>query len=97
MKPTQPTPETKSNNYSRYLPYAAAGITASAAFYFLYRWFRTAAPFVASEIERKLPVAKNLKTIPDAAGNYDIDGVSFDSDGVVVGSDKNRNAPINPS
>lgn len=36
----------------------------------------------------KLPLAKDLPTINDSEGNYDIDGVSYDSVGVVVGSDK---------
>jgi hypothetical protein len=84
--------ETSSNNYSRYLPYAAAGITAGIATYLAFRWLRASAPFIAPEVKQNLPVAKKLKTIPDVEGNYDIDGVSFDSEGVVVSSDV-----INPS
>ncbi len=42
----------------------------------------------APHVKAQLPIAKDLKTIPDQEANYDIDGVSFDSEGVVVGSDK---------
>ena len=90
----------QSNTYSRFMPYVAAGIAAGATTYFLYRWLKPTAPFIAPHVEDQLPVAKNLKTIPDVEGNYDIDGVSFDSEGVVVSGDENNaNSPnlINPS
>lgn len=45
--------------------------------------------FVRPDVEEKLPLAKDLPTIADEVGNYDIDGVSYDTEGVVVSSDKN--------
>lgn len=42
------------------------------------------------QVSRKLPIAKPLNTIPDVSGNYDIDGVSFDTEGVVVSGDANK-------
>ena len=42
---------------------------------------------VAPHIHAQLPIAKDLPTISDFDGNYDMDGVSFDTEGVVVGSD----------
>lgn len=77
-------------NISRYAPYALAGVAAGATAYFLYRWLTPAAPSIAPHIEENLPVAKDLKTIPDVEGNYDIDGVSFDTEGVIVSSDDNK-------
>ena len=76
--------EHTTKNYSRFMPYVAATIGAGAAAYLLYRWFSTTSPYVAAHIEAKLPVAKNLKTVPDTVGNYDIDGVSFDTEGVII-------------
>lgn len=59
--------------------------------YFLYRRLATQAQaIITPEVRSKLPVAKDLSTIPDQAGNYDIDGVSFDSEGVVVASDNHK-------
>ena len=49
------------------------------------------------QIRKDLPIAKNLPTIDDKEGNYDIDGVSFDSEGVVVGSDNNKNIQVETS
>jgi|GEM_PF-5872106 len=48
---------------------------------------------VAPEIQAKLPIAKDLPTIPDQEANYDIDGVSFDSEGVIVSSDTQFESP----
>lgn len=42
---------------------------------------------VPRDIASRVPLAKSLSTIPDVQGNYDIDGVSYDSEGVVIGSD----------
>jgi hypothetical protein len=39
-------------------------------------------------VKAQLPIAKNFQTIPDFDANYDMDGVSFDSEGVVVSSDR---------
>lgn len=80
----------RNSNYSQYLPMVAAGLIAGVAAYALYRWLKPMAPYIAPEIHENLPVAKNLKTIPDVEGNYDIDGVSFDSEGVIVSSDDNK-------
>lgn len=85
------------SQWFRYLPYVAAyvtgGVAVGVAGYFTYRWFRPAGPLVAPHIENNLPLAKNLKTIHDSEGNYDIDGVSFDSEGVIVSGDENIPAP----
>lgn len=42
---------------------------------------------MAPHIQAKLPIAKGFKTVSDYDGNYDMDGVSFDTEGVIVGSD----------
>ena len=82
------------NKYSRYMPFVAAGFAAgtigAAAAFVTYRFLRQSKPLVAPHVEANLPIAKNLKTIPDVQGNYDIDGVSFDSEGVVVSSDETK-------
>ncbi len=49
---------------------------------------------VAPHIRAHLPIAKGLPTIADMDGNYDMDGVSFDSEGVVVGSDHQSHAHV---
>lgn len=49
------------------------------------------------KIKKDLPIAKNLQTIDDKEGNYDIDGVSFDSEGVVVSSDNNKELHVGSS
>ena len=71
---------------------AAAGVAAvaGAAWYFrneLMGLFGYQRIQVAPHVQAKLPIAKDLPTIPDQEANYDIDGVSFDSEGVIVGSD----------
>lgn len=71
---------------------AAAGVGALAGLAYFYRREIFALlgldrVEVAPHVQEKLPIAKDLKTVPDVEGNYDIDGVSFDSDGVIVGSD----------
>ena len=48
--------------------------------------------YMAPHIRQNLPIAKELLTISDFDGNYDLDGVSFDSEGVVVGSDQQTHA-----
>lgn len=48
---------------------------------------------VSAKVAEKLPLAKDLPTIPDVEGNYDIDGVSYDSEGVVVSSDQSKLKP----
>ncbi len=48
------------------------------------------APRLSERVARRLPIAKPLRTIPDARGNYDIDGVSYDADGVVVSGDYSK-------
>ncbi len=55
---------------------------------------RHASPRLSRFVSQKLPLTKHLRTIPDDAGNYDIDGVSFDSEGVVVSGDQNKNFVI---
>lgn len=80
------------NNDSRYMPYVAAGLAAGATAYLVYRWMTRSSPYMTPHVEENLPVAKNLKTIPDVEGNYDIDGVSFDSEGVIVSSDDTKQA-----
>ena len=54
--------------------------------YLAYRYF-TSGPKMHPSVEDKLPLAKDLDTIPDDVGNYDMDGVSFDIEGVIVSSD----------
>lgn len=71
---------------------AAAGVAAvaGAAYYFrseLMALFGYQRISYAPHVQAKLPIAKDLPTIDDQAANYDIDGVSFDSEGVIVGSD----------
>lgn len=72
---------------------AAVGVAAvaGAAFYFrneLMNLIGYQRIHVMPHIQANLPIAKNLKTVSDMDGNYDMDGVSFDSEGVVVGSDQ---------
>lgn len=77
---------------------AAAGVAAlaGAAWYFrneLMGLLGYRRIHVAPHVQAKLPIAKDLPTIPDQEANYDIDGVSFDSEGVIVGSDKQFESP----
>lgn len=83
---------TQPNSITRFMPYVVAGIGVGAAAYLAYRWFSTSSPYIAPEVEENLPLAKNLKTVPDTQGNYDLDGVSFDSEGVVVSGDDTKPA-----
>ena len=62
---------------------AAASFAALAGIAWLYR--RQKVP-VSEAVKAQLPIAKNLQTIPDKDAHYDLDGVSFDSEGVVVSS-----------
>ena len=72
---------------------AAAGVAAIAGLAWFYRnelmgllgYQRVS---MSPGVKAQLPIAKDLPTISDQEANYDIDGVSFDSEGVVVGSDK---------
>ncbi len=75
------------SRYLRYLPFVAAGLASTATLYLLYRRFSSNSR-MSPHVAENLPIAKNLKTIPDTDGNYDIDGVSFDSEGVVVSGDR---------
>ena len=93
MEPTISSDANNSN--SKFITYITAGLAIGAAgigAYFLYRWLRPLAPYIASEVEQNLPIAKDLETIPDLRGNYDLDGVSFDTDGVIVSGDNNKMA-----
>lgn len=72
---------------------AAVGVAAlaGAAWYYRDEWMNLLGlqrVRMTPEVKERLPIAKDLKTIPDQEANYDIDGVSFDSEGVVVGSDR---------
>jgi hypothetical protein len=77
---------------------AAMGVAAlaGAAWYYRNEWMnllglqraQMTPERITPEVKEQLPIAKDLKTIPDQEANYDIDGVSFDSEGVVVGSDR---------
>lgn len=80
-----------STQYSRFIPYIVGGLALGAAGYLLYRYLNPA-PTLHPQIEANLPIAKDLNTIPDMEGNYDIDGVSFDTEGVIVSSDDNKAA-----
>ena len=76
---------------------AAAGVAALAGTaYFFRRELMALLGYqrihVAPHIREHLPIAKDLPTIPDFDGNYDMDGVSFDSEGVIVGSDLSSHA-----
>lgn len=76
--------------------FAAASVAAmaGAAFYFrreLMGVMGYQKIHIAPHIHAQLPIAKDLPTIPDFEGNYDMDGVSFDTEGVVVGSDRQAN------
>jgi hypothetical protein len=62
---------------------------AGAGLYLLYRYWRAeTAAALSPAVQAKLPTQS--KTIPDGAGNYDIDGVSFDDEGVIVSGDDNK-------
>lgn len=66
--------------------FALAG-AAGAAWFVYRRWSWGLQPMMTPEVRAKLPLAKDLETVSDVTGNYDIDGVSFDTEGVIVASD----------
>lgn len=77
---------------------AATGVAllAGAAWYFrkeLMSLMGLGAPKIEPHVQAKLPIAKDLPTIPDQDANYDMDGVSFDTEGVIVGSDRQFESP----
>ncbi len=77
-----------------FLPWAVGSIGAG---YLAYRWFSSYRNADANlSVADKLPIAKDLQTIPDVQGNYDIDGVSYDDEGVIVSGDNNKTivAPV---
>jgi hypothetical protein len=63
--------------------------------YALWRFFKSSKASMSSEVKSRLPIAKALPTIRDEQGNYDIDGVSFDTSGVIVSGDANKPQPPN--
>ena len=58
--------------------------------------FVTGRPYLDDAVAEKLPLVQERETIRDIEGNYDLDGVSYDDEGVIVGSDNNKTlvAPI---
>jgi hypothetical protein len=64
----------------------AATVGVAGLGYLAYRYFN-AQPFLHPTVESKLPIAKDLYTVSDFVGNYDMDGVSFDTEGVIISSD----------
>jgi hypothetical protein len=50
------------------------------------RWV-SGRPYLDSTVAEKLPLVQDSETIRDLEGNYDLDGVSYDDEGVIVGSD----------
>jgi hypothetical protein len=81
----------------KFRPSTAFGLLfAGCVGYLVYRFFRIAEAELSPEIAAKLPISKNLNTIPDQVGNYDMDGVSFDVEGVIISSDSHKTiiAPI---
>lgn len=62
-------------------------VTGGAA-YFTYRYFSGAkGASLTTRVGDRLPVSKALPTIADVEGNYDIDGVSYDTEGTIISSD----------
>lgn len=90
-RPTQSASRSASNVPTKSLiASASVALAAGAAFYFrreLMSLMGYHKVHVAPHIHAQLPIAKDLPTIPDFEGNYDMDGVSFDTEGVIVGSD----------
>ena len=79
----------------KYYRWLIAGAALAGAYWLIRRnW--TSAAYISEAVAERLPVAKKLDTIPDVEGNYDIDGVSFDTEGVIVSSDSVKNvvAPV---
>jgi hypothetical protein len=69
-------------------------IGGATAIFALMRTFLRPRAHLSPRVAEKLPLAKPLRTIPDVVGNYDIDGVSFDSEGVIVSGDSDK--PVAP-
>jgi hypothetical protein len=66
---------------------------AGAGLYLLYRYWRVESEATLSPAVRaKLPTQN--QTISDGTGNYDIDGVSFDDEGVIVSGDENKHLQL---
>jgi hypothetical protein len=59
-----------------------------AGLYFLYRYWHQESALIPHGVRNQLP--DQNRTIMDLEGNYDIDGVSFDVEGVIVSSDDNK-------
>ena len=83
------TTQNRSSQTLRLMGAAAVAALAGTA-YFFRRDLMALAGYqrihVAPHVKKHLPIAKNLPTIPDFDGNYDMDGVSFDTEGVIIGS-----------
>jgi hypothetical protein len=69
----------------------AAASLAGIAIFAIHRFQLLSGPSVSPQVGERLPMSKNLQTIPDHVGNYDIDGVSFDTEGVIIASDNLKN------
>jgi hypothetical protein len=71
-------------------------IAAGGIGYLIYRYFISAKTKISPDVAEKLPMAKDLQTVADGVGNYDLDGVSFDTEGVIVSGDAHKTvvAPI---
>ncbi len=68
----------------------AITLIAGGGLFLLYRFWKNQSTTISADIREKLPNEKHLDTIPDSFGNYDIDGVSFDTEGVIVSGDDNK-------
>jgi hypothetical protein len=75
---------------------AAAFMILGGSIYSLWRALAPVQATMAPEVRRRLPLAKNLNTIDDRQGNYDMDGVSFDTSGVVVSGDAHKIHHVTP-
>ena len=85
-----------STNTNSLMAAASVAVVAGAAYYFR-KELMTLVGYqkihVAPHVKANLPIAKDLPTIHDSEGNYDMDGVSFDTEGVIVGSDNQFDTP----
>lgn len=74
-------PRTMTRNYLMAFAFVAGS-------FFLLRKLRTLR--LSRKMRRNVTkgLSQDLNTIPDQVGHYDMDGVSFDREGVVVGSDQ---------
>lgn len=75
------------NKTSSYLPWILGAVGVG---YLAYRYIESQRTHLDAEVARKLPLSKNLQTIADDQGNYDIDGVSFDTEGTIVSGDNSK-------